>query len=167
MACKSKSGAAAGPFLRLLLPDGACLSIDVDDAFSCFRRTRDPVLCPFGGEGEPLRNFVDGRMSFFCLEAGSISSRSTGTPNDTRNSRRIRERTQLGGCNGGGATSCDQSERLLSVRKMELELGGGGAGSGYGFLVVGNISSRYEFVASTMSSRVSKSLKSSNGWQIS
>lgn len=48
----------------------------------------------------------DGRTSFFCLDdAGRISSRSTGTPSETRKRRLIRERIQSGGCKGGGATS--------------------------------------------------------------
>lgn len=68
-------------------------------------------------------------MSFFCFDAGRISSRSTGTPSETRNRRRIRERTQFGGCRGGGATSWDQSERLRSVRKM-ADLSGIGSGAG-------------------------------------
>lgn len=38
---------------------------------------------------------MEGRMSFFCFEAGRISSRSTGTPNDTRNRRRMRDLTQF------------------------------------------------------------------------
>ena len=63
---------------------------------------------------------VNGRISFFCFDAGRISSRSTGTPNDTRKSRRIRDRVQLGGCKGGGATSCDQSDMDRSVRKTEF-----------------------------------------------
>lgn len=60
---------------------------------------------------------MDGRISFFCLLAGNISSRSTGTPKETRKRRRIRDRFQFGGCSGGGATSCDHRDRLLSVRK--------------------------------------------------
>ena len=68
-------------------------------------------------------------MSFFCFEAGRISSRSTGTPSETRKRRRMRDRTQFGGCKGGGATSCDHRERLRSVRKIEFRLdGGSGAG---------------------------------------
>lgn len=68
-------------------------------------------------------------MSFFCFDAGNISSRSTGTPKDTRKRRRIRDRTQFGGCNGGGATSWDHKERLRSVRNIEFwSDGGGGAG---------------------------------------
>lgn len=90
-------------------------------------------------------------MSFFCFEAGSISSRSTGTPNETKNSRRIRERTQFGGCKGGGATSCDHKERLRSVRKIEYfsETEDGGAS----FWVVGNSASRYGSLAVVMSSK--------------
>ena len=73
---------------------------------------------------------MEGRMSFFCFDAGNISSRSTGTPKDTRKRRRMRDRTQYGGCKGGGATSCDHKERLRSVRNIELcsESGGGAAG---------------------------------------
>lgn len=51
------------------------------------------------------RALVEGRTSFFCLEAGRISSRSTGTPRDTRKRRRMRERFQSGGWSGGEATS--------------------------------------------------------------
>ena len=36
-----------------------------------------------------------GRTSFFCFEAGRISSRSTGTPRETRKRRRIRDLTQF------------------------------------------------------------------------
>lgn len=38
-----------------------------------------------------------GRTSFFCFEAGRISSRSTGTPSETRKRRRIRDLTQFWG----------------------------------------------------------------------
>ena len=51
------------------------------------------------------RALVEGRTSFFCFEAGRISSRSTGTPRETRKRRRMRERFQSGGWRGGGATS--------------------------------------------------------------
>lgn len=53
----------------------------------------------------------------FCLLGGRISSRSTGTPRDTRKRRRMRDLVQFGGCKGGGATSCCQRERLRSERK--------------------------------------------------
>lgn len=101
-------------------------------------------------------------MSFFCFEAGRISSRSTGTPNETKNSRRIRERTQFGGCKGGGATSCDHRERLRSVRKIEY-LSGVEYG-GPGFCVVGKSSSRYGSLAVIMSSKESSLVKSSSGF---
>jgi hypothetical protein len=71
----------------------------------------------------------DGSTSFFCLEsAGRISSRSTGTPSETRKRRRMRERIQSGGWSGGGATSCDQSEAERGVRKTGFSCGLGGAG---------------------------------------
>lgn len=53
---------------------------------------------------------IDGSTNFFCLLAGNISSRSTGTPSETRKRRLIRERIQSGGCRGGGATSCSHSD---------------------------------------------------------
>jgi len=41
----------------------------------------------------------------------------------------MRERIQSGGCSGGGATSCDQSEADRGVRKTGLSLAEG-AGRG-------------------------------------
>jgi hypothetical protein len=64
---------------------------------------------------------VEGRMSFFCLEAGRISSRSMGTPREMRKRRRMRERIQFGGWRGGGATSWDQREALREVRNVGAE----------------------------------------------
>jgi hypothetical protein len=61
---------------------------------------------------------MEGSISFFCLLAGRISSRSTGTPNETRKRRLMRERSQLGGARGGGAISCVYRERLRSDRKI-------------------------------------------------
>ena len=57
---------------------------------------------------------IEGKISRFCLLGGRISSRSTGTPRLTRKSRRIRDRVQLGGCIGGGETSCCQRLRERS-----------------------------------------------------
>ena len=59
------------------------------------------------GEGEREREdaSVEGSTSFFCLEAGRISSRSMGTPSETRKSRRMRERSQAGGERGGGVSN--------------------------------------------------------------
>lgn len=71
---------------------------------------------------------IDGRTSFFCFDAGKISSRSTGTPRETRNRRRIRDLTQFCGCSGGGATSCDQREMERSVWKMAEALSIGSTG---------------------------------------
>jgi hypothetical protein len=76
----------------------------------CFKREfREELLFPLRESeevrGEVVERFMEGRISFFCLEAGRISSRSTGTPRETRKSRRIRERIQSGGWRGGGATS--------------------------------------------------------------
>ena len=129
VACTSSSGGDGGPFRfrEALAEEG--WSMDTEDALSCFNRTREPGRRPPGGDCELLRKCIEGRISFFCFEAGRISSRSTGTPSETRNKRRMRDRTQLGGCKGGGATSCDQSERLRSVRNTEFGSDGGfGAG---------------------------------------
>lgn len=119
---------------------------------------------PSEGEVELLRKPVDGRMSFFCLEAGSISSRSTGTPSETKKSRRMRERTQLGGCKGGGATSCDHRERLRSVRKIEGFSSTEDDGKATEFWVVGNTSSKYGSVAVMKLSKELSPLKSSTGF---
>jgi hypothetical protein len=68
---------------------------------------------------------MDGRTSFCCLDAGRISSRSTGTPKETRKRRRMRDLTQFWGWSGGGATSCDHNDRERSVLKIAEELGMG------------------------------------------
>lgn len=81
----------------------------------CFRREIEPApreSVELRGEEEDLDRWIEGKMSFFCLEAGRISSRSTGTPRETRKRRRMRDRIQLGGWSGGGATSWDQREAL-------------------------------------------------------
>lgn len=110
--------------------------------------------------------FMDGRTSFFCLEAGRISSRSTGTPRETRKSRLIRERIQSGGCRGGGATSCDHKEAERGVRKMGLSLEGGTMGevSSSPPAVVGKRALRYGSVVLIMSSGSSPS-KSGIGYR--
>lgn len=107
----SRSGGGAGPLrraLRDLVPGDDVrpppLSSEVRERLvllgSCFKRSTVE-------RGESLRRSpgVLGRMSFFCLLAGRISSRSTGTPKETRKRRRMRERSQLGGWRGGGAES--------------------------------------------------------------
>lgn len=65
-------------------------------------------------------------MSLACFDAGRISSKSTGTPRETRKRRRMRERSQCGGWRGGGALSCAQSEAERGVGKREV--GGGVVG---------------------------------------
>ena len=70
--------------------------------------------------------FSEGRTSFFCFDAGRISSRSTGTPSETRNRRRMRDRIQSGGAKGGGATSWDHKEAERGVVNDEESFGSGG-----------------------------------------
>ena len=108
---RSNSGAGGGPFRlreseRLGLP---WESRDVEEALpSLVLSFESRLSMELRGEPEAGFRFIEGRMSFFCLEAGRISSRSTGTPRETRKRRRIRERIQFGGWRGGGATSWDQ-----------------------------------------------------------
>ena len=101
----------------------------MDDALPslCLSRDIEGESVELRGEPEDGLRCMEGRISFFCLDAGRISSRSTGTPRETRKRRRIRERIQLGGCKGGGATSCDQREALREVRKMVFSVETGGS----------------------------------------
>ena len=107
-------------------------------------------------------------MSFFCLEAGRISSRSTGTPRETRKRRRMRERTQFGGWSGGGATSCAQREAERGVRKMGFDVS---EGVGVGWVaccasfVEGKRASKWGVVASIRSSKVAREEKSIKGYE--
>ncbi len=163
MAPRSISGAGGRPLLRRFPLAEVIESIDAADPFCCFNLAREPLGRPSDdgrGERESLWRCVEGRTNFFCLLAGRISSRSTGTPRDTRNRRRMRERTQFGGCKGGGATSCDQSERLRSVRKTDVlsEMFFAGWGSKLSCDVRGKRSSRYISVAESRSSSVSNLL---------
>lgn len=100
-------------------------STDVDDALAS-ARTRDTDRESDDVRGEPEGTCNEGNTSFFCLEAGRISSRSTGTPRETRKRRRMRERIQSGGASGGGATSCDHSDALRGVMKMGFSFVNGG-----------------------------------------
>ncbi len=132
----SNSGSAGGP-LRFLAPEGSvlglpCESSDVLLAFAPLdlSRAMDRESVDVRSDPDELTWWSDGRTSFFCFDAGRISSRSTGTPRETRNSRRIRDRIQSGGCSGGGATSCDQSEALRGVRNIRFSLDGGGRAGG-------------------------------------
>lgn len=113
---RSSAGAGGGPRRRLVdrerfLP----ASEPAEPSLALRRETRsEDVREGEWGGGER----VEGRTSFFCFEAGRISSRSTGTPRETRKRRRMRDRIQFGGWRGGGATSWDQSEALRGVRKI-------------------------------------------------
>lgn len=120
---RSSSGAGGGPLRRLECEGFPWESREVLEALPspCLRRDIEPGIresVDVRGEMDDGKRFVEGRISFFCFEAGRISSRSTGTPRETRNSRRMRERIQLGGWRGGGATNWDQREALRCVKKM-------------------------------------------------
>lgn len=115
-------------------------------------------------DGEVPSRFMDGRMSFFCLEAGRISSRSTGTPRETRKRRRIRDLIQFGGWSGGGATSWDQRERERSLVKMAESSGidsiGGRESTSF---VLGNMESSWSFVDEMRFESVLRDSKSRRG----
>lgn len=99
----------------------------MDEALSpCFSLEIGRESVEFRGEPEAGLRFMEGSISFFCFEAGRISSKSTGTPRDTRKRRRMRERIQFGGCKGGGATSCDQRDAERGVRNMGFSAERGG-----------------------------------------
>lgn len=100
---RSKSGGGPAPRREVLWRDGAC-----PDAVGLSVWGLSPSLR--GGLWEvvvapDVSRSIEGRTSFFCFDAGRISSRSTGTPSDTRNRRRMRDLTQFWGWRGGGATS--------------------------------------------------------------
>ena len=120
----SSSGCGGGPFLRLGFP---CVSTDVDELLPspCRSRETERDSLEFRGDAE-AGTLSEGSTSFFCFEAGRISSRSTGTPRETRKRRRVRDRIQSGGANGGGATSCDQREAERGVLNDVFSLGRGG-----------------------------------------
>lgn len=102
------SGGGGGPLLRRSVFEPVDPT-DVEDVFFCFNLPNGPRSPP-SEDGRRDSASIDGSTSFFCLLAGNISSRSTGTPSDTRNNRRILDRTQSGGCSGGGATSCAHND---------------------------------------------------------
>ena len=107
---------------------------------------------------------MDGNISFFCFDAGKISSRSTGTPRDTRNKCRIRDFTQFGGCNGGGATNCDHKESDRSLLKMAVDSGIGSTTGKEGIVsVAGNRVSRELLVKDKRSDKDAVVVKSISG----
>ena len=123
-ATRSSSGCGGGPFLFFDDPVGLpCVSTDVDDALPSPCRSRDADLESDDVRGDDDRMCSEGSTSFFCFDAGRISSKSTGTPSETRNSLRVRERIQSGGARGGGATSCDHNEADRGVRNVDDSLG--------------------------------------------
>jgi hypothetical protein len=163
---RSRTGAGGGPFL-LLESDLEGLpweSTDVEEALPspCLRRDIDRESVEFRGEAEEGLRFKDGRTSFFCFDAGRISSRSTGTPKETRNRRRIRERIQSGGCRGGGATSWVQREALRGVKNMGCSALTSGM-TELSILSGGKRAFMYGSVAASISSGVSSSEKSRTG----
>jgi hypothetical protein len=152
--------------LRRLFRDGLLFpweSTEVEDALASEDFRRDREVDVRGEMG------VEGRMSFFCFEAGRISSRSMGTPREMRKSRRMRERIQFGGWRGGGATSWDQREALRDVRNVGAEEeeavdeeGGDGERDDGGKRV-----SKYGSVAAKSSVGDERAEKSSTGWTAS
>ena len=79
-----------------------------------------------------VSGFVLGRTSFFFLpEAGRISSRLTGTPSETRNNRRMRDRFQSGGLSGTGEASWFHNDIARSLF----------SGSVFGSIAMGSIGS--------------------------
>lgn len=141
-ALASNSGGGGGPLLRedsFFFWPPVFDSMEVDESFAlfCFSRSTADVR----GEVERL---MFGRTRRFCFEGGSISSKSTGTPRETRKRRRMRDLVQLGGCIGGGDTSCCHRERERSERKgEELDLSKGGISEG-GRESSGKMAERYE-----------------------
>lgn len=159
----SKSGGGGGPLAvpcRLGRFGAPVLeSIEVEESFAspCLMRSRAFV----DARGDVRLMFGSTRR--FCFDGGRISSRSTGTPSDTRNSLRILLRVQFGGCIGGGCTSCCQSERDRSERKGELlDMSKGGIDDG-GVVESGKIASRYGVVRSCSSDADRSSLRSRGG----
>lgn len=126
----------------------------MDEAFPspCFSLVADrKSLEPLGEDAGMLS---DGSTSFFCLEAGRISSKSTGTPRETRNRRRVRERIQSGGARGGGATSWDHREAERGVRKIDESFDNCGKGwksSSSGGKRLGKFGSTAEMTSSRLS----------------
>lgn len=134
----------------------------VDALPSFLTREMERESVELRGEPEVGFRFMEGRINFFCLEAGRISSRSTGTPSETRKRRRMRERIQLGGCKGGGATNCDHSDALRGVRNIGFSADTGGK-IDLSMVSGGKRESMYDSVAACTSSGESSSAKSRTG----
>lgn len=160
----SKSGGGGGPFgaaPRDRFAFGAPVR-ESSEVVESFPGASFNLSIAVEGRGLVESKPMDGRMRRFCLLGGSISSRSTGTPRDTRKRRRMRERVQLGGCIGGGETSCCQSDKERSERKGCGRSGApveGGESTG---LELGRIALMYGLMASVISS-AERSVRSSCG----
>lgn len=102
-----------------------------------FLRRSTLVLNLGDGSREEGWRLMFGSTNLFCLLGGRISSRSTGTPRDTRKRRRMRERVQFGGAMGGGCRSCCQRESERSERKGVPGTSEGGVMGGVGGASVG------------------------------
>lgn len=117
---RSSFGSGTAPFLglgeasRFDLP-----STDVEEALPSPWRKFDADRESEDVRGDVEERFSEGSTSLCCFDAGKISSRSTGTPSDTRNNLLVRDRIQSGGANGGGATSCDQSDADRGVKNID------------------------------------------------
>lgn len=144
---ESNSGGGNGPFDAVPVLLGAfflapvLLSTLMPESLAPSFLSRS--VCVVDARGEA--RFMFGSTRRFCLEGGRISSRSTGTPSETRKRRRILLRVQLGGCMGGGWTSCCHKERERSERKGELFDMSSGCADVFGGeeVVFGKMRSRY------------------------
>lgn len=131
---------------RSLVPD-CVLSTEPVESFAAWALIleTDPRALSDSDLRDDGSKLISGSISFFCLEGGNISSKSTGTPRLTRKSRLIRDWVQLGGWSGGGVTSCFQRERERSEGKIGDESGIGsccGNDSSISRVDVGNMASR-------------------------
>ena len=148
---RSKSGGGGGPLAGIRFERDFGLDFESRDVLESlaseesFRRSS-----VVDGRGEAEGRLMFGRTNLFCLLGGRISSKSTGTPSETRNKRRIRDRVQLGGCIGGGETSCCHSESDRSDRNGEV-LDGSMGGISFGDVSgteLGNMALMYGVMAS-------------------
>jgi hypothetical protein len=162
---RSNSGGDRGPRRRPDLGRDPVELTDVVESFcGMFPSVCFNLFSALGVDVLESSALIDGKISFFCFDAGKISSKSTGTPKETRNRRRIRDLTQFGGCNGGGATNCDHRESERSLLKMAVESGmGSRAGREEISCVSGKRVSRESLVADNMSDKEVIELKSNNG----
>ena len=99
---RSRSGTWGVPFFLLELVFDFSLPLESTETLESLASvflTRDNDLLSVDVRSEPFEETLcnDGRTNFFCFEAGRISSRSTGTPKETRKSRLMLDLIQSGG----------------------------------------------------------------------